>query len=1417
MSHQRGKVDNNSSCVCPNSASSTTRSGTNDHRTVTALRLVRDVLLMEDWFVERPPLALAFAHPHVRLWCEMWRTEFVGDLHAPAADESGVVRPLPDTHGRGSTGPAAPPASFVHIGLRGLRNPVALVDSTSAGGAGVLSGSAPLTLSSSILSSSPNATVAFRAVRSLVAPLATYHGQAAATEPAPLYDAASVRGIPVVDPTAPLFTLETYTEHVFRLPIGMRLGRVRLLTLWLPCDCPSHTTQGSRRARLVRGLFSYVPASVTHSAAKKAAACIHTAETEQARRQGPRPMPALAVSVPHASLGSGNATSLPIDAGIAATIDDGSDTPAKQDRVNVEEAEHDDWEAVALEEEALLEQPPPSVSTAAAVTAAIRMGGYPSPQATPQARTHLPPPTHPPLLPASATRSITTASNTSAVASPGESRGGASSVIEGVCVALPPPCGWWLRRGVQPSSSSDGAPLPLYAHCIDATRQWLDWLEATARGVGDALSDEGGDRAMQTFLCGVSLSGWSPKYVQPTIVSRAELAQRSVPVKLEDAISPTLPLRGLHIESSVDALKRLLGVRGGELGGAALFNTLVALDAPYLRNAEPDLDVGGDALAVRDGGDDTGCLASALCRLGGLRFLCLSHGRGVLAEASSPSLAPTSVLSTCVEELHFHDVTGLTARTLASMGRCGVSLRIVDLTNTNITEDELRALVYGTWKTPSKDSESAAHSRLSPLACLEDVRLTACHSLTRVDALAALPRLRRLDLRASGLRELSDLAGCHMLQEVVLTHCGHVTNLHPLWRLPRLRCVEADGVRQLQQDRALMPPSAPTAEGDAEDNERFVAPLARLNLSQAATIRGASVGYLARHLYDLSGQAASLVVLLLDHTDVGDDALRALAGLPTAEEETGRITGRCLPLASSLRELSLVGCARMHHLGPLGVLPQLTRLAADHSGVEHVDGLQHSCTLDFLSLSHCTRLWDIRPLAYVTTLRCVDMSHTPLNDAALLRFVYPTAVEELLAERHPRVGEAGTSLQACTAFPAPLALSQVEELSLCGCMSLLHIGCVAHLPRLRRLNVSRTAVFDRGFVGFFVHVTVLLRTQSWLSAHSAGVVVNDRVSWASVPLPDEAALLRTWRMDIERGAAAPRDASATSGMISAGRAALTAVGPLRTLEFDFFVGAVDTLTHVSLSYCVEVRCITPFAFFSHLSSLDVAGTAVDSASLLAFVNALLEACSDGAADGPLVQLEMDANGVRPRAIAARRRRTVPAASFAMGGGTADNATVEPTRRRRRPFTLTMLTLAWCPYLTDVRCCAVVPSLRRLDVCGAPIDNASVAAFSSCGASAQLAVAASEEGEGGAAQWWQHHRCSLSLLDISHCRRVTDVAPLFAAPANSFSGVGSRGKGESLAHCSPHSLTELRLRHSGVMSTREELRALDPLGHCLFVQ
>ncbi|KAK7198041.1 hypothetical protein NESM_000759700 [Novymonas esmeraldas] len=1196
--------------------------------TAAALRLLRDAMLQQEWFPERPPLALAAAHPHTRLWCEMWRTEYVCSADAPTGDSDA-------------------PLSSVCVGRRPVRHVSAAACDTAAAQAA--------------------------RGRSLVPAVAAYAAPAAAaeTERAPAVGTVSaiVRGLPVVDPTAPLYSRDAYMEMVTRLPIGMRLGHTLLFTLALPHD---GSVAGRRRgARLVRCVVSHVPASVTLTAAHRVAAAVHPAEAE-------------------AAVG---------DADGAAAVGGAATPPHSNNSNSGGEADDDDddWEATALEEEARLDE-----------------------------RAHTPADTHDDRSAATPLRGTrrhvaTGAPRQAPLPPPQPLSRTAACAVDGVAAALPPPCGWWLRRGAP--------PLPLYAHAVDATPHWLGWLEAAARGC----------------LCGVSLCGWLPRFISPTAVSRAELATRSAAaaVGLDGAVSATLPLRGLHLETTAAALTRLCRV------GGALAGSLVALDTPHMRDA--DGDARGDCSGSSGGGGgECESLAAALSRLHELRMLRLDHGRNVLAEDAAPTRPPPAwTLGPQLSEVRLHGVTGLCATTLASLGRSGTALRTLDLTSTAITDKELRALVYGT------DAEGSAAAVLllpSPLVRLEVLQLTACKHISRVDALVALPRLRRLDVQTSGVCRVADLVGCDRLEELVLTRCAQVTELHPLWRLPQLRCVEAAGVRRLQPHHALTPPppllSSSTgadavAVRAASDAAAFVAPLARLDLTQAATISGVAVSHLARALKDVHGLACALVVLVLDHTEVGDATLRALAGVTTAADEPHAVSAACAPTAASLQELSLVGCAAVHHLGPLGLLPQLTRLVADGSGVEHVGGLERSCTLCALSLSHCTRLWSITELAFASALRRLDVSRTPLGDAGLLRFVFPTAAEELAAWQHHR----HTDAAAAAAPWAPPVPSRVEELRLYQCMSLLHIGCVAHLPRLRRLDVSSTAVFDRSFVGLLASAAVLLRTDAVLNAQPAGAEAGD-----VVVLPDEAVLLAAWR-DSDSGDAAAR-------------------GPPRAVELDFSGGAVHTLQRVSLHYCAEVRCITAFAVFSRLATLELTGTAVDSAALLSFVNVLLESCAVAGAEGPAMRLEHEGAWLCPRPT--------------------------HTPSHRRPFTLTTLTLAWCHYVSDVRCCAALPSLRHLDVSGTPINNASVAVFSP----ASVTAAPPDTAD---ALWWRRRRrcCSLRLLDLSHCRGVTDVSDLFRSPTS------PRPHG-------PHALQELRLRRSGVSASPEELRALDPAGHCVFV-
>ncbi|KPA73809.1 hypothetical protein ABB37_09688 [Leptomonas pyrrhocoris] len=1398
---------------------SLTPSPPHSRRTADWLCVVRDVLIREEWFTERPPLALAFAHPLTRLYCEMWRTECFGDLEHVTTTAVSYHSGPPSKPSAGDDDDevdgAPSPALFVSVGRLRVANPTALEDPPARGAAGI---TRPCPLSpAAVFDGSPFASSARRHVCSLVPPL-TAAGALGAASPsrAGAFGLArrAPRRTPVVNPSAPLYSLETYREKVLKLPIGVQLGHARLITTPLPQLNPQDVGgSGGGDVQWVRGLFSHVPAAVTLSASQRAAAAISAAAMACDRTA------AVAAAVREEGAYAGGP-----QCPFVESDNEGESSPSPREEDTVLHAEappsdvEEDWETAALQEEAQLTHAASHSSVEAAPTRPATIA-HPSSKGTAES-----PPAQATKGPARASATTTgvpsTMSSDSAKAIWKESHNAfrlsaMSAVLDAATTVLPPPCGWWLRRPVIAATatadpcSHEALRLPLYAHCVEATKQWVDWLDDLQRPL------HGNDGREKRFpvrhtvdLRGVSLTGWSTAYVPHTLVTPAELAQRVTALRIEEALPRTLPLRGLHLESTTSAMQALLHT-GGASAAAAWHDSLVALDLPYLRDTDA-----GPVLGHADGPPHP--LAVALHSLPHLRFLSLNCSKASWKDGVGSSEnawdADGEEMTQPLEELMLFGVTDVPARAFASLSRRCVFLRVVDLSSTNITEAELSALVFGRW-----DTDAAPNvRRTSPLVWLEELRLVACHSLARVRAVTALPRLRWLNLQASGVCQLEDLVGCDALEVVVLTRCAHVTSLYPLWHLPRLRCVEADNVRTLRHDDGLLrlplPPasdhygdavvSAPTAVAAAVHGAEVAAPLCRLNLSQAAFIHGAAVAQLAAAPCDVSGCLRSLTVLLLDNTSVNDETVAALAGVTGAREMTGDSGGggpaeprsAAAAAAAGLREVSFAGCHGVHDLGPLGLLPHLTSVVADGAGVERVDGLQRSRTLSFLSLAHCSRLWSIAPLAFASTLRTLDVSRTPLNDAGLMRFVFPSLVDTVIAQQLHGAASPDTAFAGSpSSSSADVVPSQIEQLRLYQCTSLRYIGCLAHLPRLRRLDVSHAAVFDRGFVCFFASPAVLLRTQLWIPAaagpaaatwadEEAGRTALRRDSEAAMaPMPDEASLLRAWR----RGGSQQRpsrphfnppslrflsDATARRAATTECEAA-DGAGLSREDEFVLDVGAAATLTHLSFAYCAEVRGVAPCALFCALTSLDLTATAVDSAALLAFVNLLHECCRvEGEGEGndatPMV-LKMERDGLR---------------------ACVDDDSGEGGAARQRAYALTSLSLSFCPYVTDVRCCATIPSLTHLTLYGTHVANPSMEAFAAPPALSPSSTASIVE-----RRWWSRHQCALQSLDIRRCRDVTDVTPLLQTAA----------------------LRELYVGHSGVTASRTELQALNPHSRCVF--
>ncbi|KPI84126.1 hypothetical protein ABL78_6824 [Leptomonas seymouri] len=1395
-------------------------------RTADCLRVLCDVLLKEELFEEYPPLALAFAHPLTRLYCEMWRAECPGDLECCTTTASSYYTESAlgcAEGGAPAVGDAPSPAPFVSVGGCRVANPAALADPPERGGAGITRTS--MMTPAAVFAGSPFASSTRHQIGSLLPPLtsATALGATSPQSSAALASRRVWRGTPVVDPSVPLYAPWTYTEMIFKLPIGMKLGHVRIITTPRP---RSGADSSGGDAQLVRGFFSHVPA-----AASLRAAALSRDHSASARKDD-------AAWVPPAPLIEPESESEALQPRGANEAEAGSSTATHAVRPVVEA--EDDWEASALLEEALMESVALSTARTATASAAPAPGQRSRGAASQRVCSAA-------VGPAKASAVAVGLSSTmgrrpsAAILrnTPHAShQPAAHAVPDAVTAALPPPCEWWLRRPIVPSPSAavattcaqEARTLPLYVHCVEATKQWVDWFDGLQRLRGEGEGGaEGSPVQPAVSLRGVSLTGWSPMYVAPPLATAAELSQLGTTLCIEEALPRTLPLRALHLESTVSAMQVLLSA-GCASAGAAGHGSLVALDLPYLQDTDTGCQCGG--LALRDGAGPrlaqaTGplhSLADALNALPQLRFLSLSYGSASWTSSAGrwegAGDGRDEEVAQPLEELRLAGVAAVPAYALASTSHRCAALRVLDLSSTGITEVELGALVFGGWYAgAARDAK-----RESPLVWLEELRLAACSSLLRVDALAALPRLRRLNLQASGVCRLEDLAGCDALEEVVLNQCRRVTQLHPLWHLPRLRCVEAVSVRSLQREGGLLPlpPSdALRAHGDDESaiaaahDVDFAAPLCRLNLSVAAFVHGTAVARLAVALRDISGRLRSLTVLLLNDTSANDDTVKILAGEPAgARPAHGRGGGAPPVAATELRELSLAGCLGVRDLGPLGLLPHLRSVVADSASVERLDGLQRSRSLVSLSLVHCMQLWSIAPLAHLPTLRTLDVSHTPLNDAGLLRFVFPDLVSEFIARQLHGESSPDAALVAAALPSSSVVPSQVEELRLRLCASLRFVGCVSHLPRLRRLDASETAVFDRGVVNFFAAPAALLHTRLWAApAGSAATWAEEEGGRAALrhdgclataSMPDEAALLCAWRrtgalppprctpsLRLSSDASASAAAAAATSTTTTRREAGVAKGnPECWLMFD--VAAVETLTHLSFAYCAGVRSVTPCAFFRHLTSLDMTATAIDSAALLAFTNLLHECCCVDSEDDASATLVVEREGLR--------------ACVRHGSLLIDKDREPHAARRqvapRRPYTLTALTLSLCAYVTDVRCCATIPSLTHLTLCNTRVDNASIEALAAHPALPAAPTTASAIAE---RRWWARHQCALQSLDISYCREVTDVTPLLQAPAL-----------DALQPFSRAGLRELRVGHSGVTTVREELRTLNLHSRCVLM-
>lgn len=290
---------------------------------------------------------------------------------------------------------------------------------------------------------------------------------------------------------------------------------------------------------------------------------------------------------------------------------------------------------------------------------------------------------------------------------------------------------------------------------------------------------------------------------------------------------------------------------------------------------------------------------------------------------------------------------------------------------------------------------------LLPLSGLKCISLSRCASLRSLAALSQLPELR--ELRVSDCRVLDvrgNYSACRRLTSVSMRWCGVVLHVGDLATFPNLHDLDCSysGVRDLgsltqcsqlrrlslrgcrfaqelfhamDASAALLEP--PGTVGATEISSVFLDRVAApaildeqisLSASKKLMSTGDTSAPLARILLYpilstvMPSPASSFSQL--EELDLGESSLVSLSGLP-----------QCAP---ELRHLTVCECQQLHSLSPLGELLKLTFVDASFSGVDELEGLSESVSLQYVNLRNCTRLRTAASLARVRSLREVDLS-----------------------------------------------------------------------------------------------------------------------------------------------------------------------------------------------------------------------------------------------------------------------------------------------------------------------------------------------------------------------------------------------------------------------------------------------------------
>jgi hypothetical protein len=280
---------------------------------------------------------------------------------------------------------------------------------------------------------------------------------------------------------------------------------------------------------------------------------------------------------------------------------------------------------------------------------------------------------------------------------------------------------------------------------------------------------------------------------------------------------------------------------------------------------------------------------------------------------------------------------------------------------------------------------------LLPLSNLRRLSLCRCSELHSVAALAELPELvevrlancRQLDLRGDYTRcrhltsfsmrwckevlHSGDLATLPNLRELDCSYCG-LCDVEGLARCTRLRRLSLRGCQTIHE---LFPVRDDTTEGSEATDATPL--LSSFSLSvdaealsmQPLSSRGGSQWFTRRSSPAVTSAVMVPRLCQLEELDAGESSLATLTGV-----------AQCAP---ELRHLTVRECKHLHSLSPLGHLPTLTSVDASFSGVNELQGLAESFSLEYVNLKNCTELRSVASLAKVGSLREVDLSELGMN------------------------------------------------------------------------------------------------------------------------------------------------------------------------------------------------------------------------------------------------------------------------------------------------------------------------------------------------------------------------------------------------------------------------------------------------------